>query len=693
MTSPQVVGAYNAPVVEEKPIIPDIVPMRRGRPIKVGADHKAPKPSPSPLRGQSGDPFVALDSSQVAVPSSSLVDEASTRFPPLDEFSLLHDSGSKFAFDKKSESVPKPARDISQRVTEALADDVFAQSKSSNIAFGTRSKPVPSIASSVANPKTSAGDVAEPKPTQYSSSQQESLQRPAMVSTGTMTSPTPLSHNVQTAVASSRPIFRFPRSPETRTSSLPKALDSPVLAAASLGADSANTKRSPRFLDHQFRSQISNFDVPRSPASSRPSLEGQRPSLADLDSTINRSRSTNSRQRPSSVHIESKMNFFKGRDPSRGDSSVEDQSGRSFDPEHLPSDLTGNSDFGTEPIKINSNVEFLRAMEEEVPTKRKEKRMSGGSRHVKRASMPAISLSSTKSLLAGRFGDAFRRFETNTSTSDQQPLSASPDRGRELTPIAGSEATDGRSDDGYAMEETEQIPPEMRRELERRRLSQEEKRVSDAAAAYRQRFTGNDGGNRGTPGGNNRATSIQSKVKSLLDETGRTSPVKSGGAYSRHIESLSLVQAGQRQDSNSPRSSSQQISRGPPSNGPVTTNTHPPFQKPITNARQHPSATPSERIHPGSIAPPAERLIPRPTAPPKPQALRTGERQAPSPAKPVSFARKPVAQQSSSVVDNALLANEADSWETNFSKKYPSLSGLEMVETEIDRGAAEGVGR
>ncbi|RAL64987.1 hypothetical protein DID88_001577 [Monilinia fructigena] len=85
-----------------------------------------------------------------------------------------------------------------------------------------------------------------------------------------------------------------------------------------------------------------------------------------------------------------------------------------------------------------------------------------------------------------------------------------------LTPIAGSEATDGRSDDGKM---DDNMTPEQRREVERRKLSIEEKRVADAAAEYRKRLADRDGAPAPKSiGGVTRAASIQHKVKSLLDE-------------------------------------------------------------------------------------------------------------------------------------------------------------------------------
>lgn len=650
--------------------------MRRGRPVKTDADHKTPKPSPSPMRG-AGDPFAALDA---GVPGSALVDEVSSRFPPLDEFSLLHDSGTKFAFGQKNESVSKPpTKDINQRVTEALADDVFAQSTASNRISTLHSKPVPQVTNIGVKPLHKFGDTHKPKPSQ------EASERPAMVSTGTMTSPSPPPSTLKKSI-SSRPIFHFPPSPELRSSSLPIASDASIVAAASLRADSLGRTR-PGLLDHRSKSQVSTLTVPRSPVSSRPSLEGNRPSKLELDNTITRSRSTNSKVRPTSVHLEPKRSFFRSRDQSRGDSSPEDEPRRSYDPGQLPSAFVEDSGFGTEATKISSNVDFLRAMEEEEPSKKRDKRLSGGSRHTKRASMPSISLSGTKSLLAGRFGDAFRRFETNTSNSNQRPSSPSPERGgRDLTPIAGSEATDGRSDDGHAMDESEEVPPEMRRELERRKLDQVEKQVAGAAAAYREKFNDKSLNTPASTSATNRAASIQSKVKTLLDETSRASPSPIKPDQHRQHPEFSSQRTSQRQDGNPTRTSSQPVSRRPPSDGIPSSKPLPPSGSPLlTSRQQQPVITPNS---PQTSAAPTNRPLP----PSKPQALRTGERPPPSPAKPASLAAsatsRPLPQRPfDGSADEPTLGDH--NWELQFSKKYPSLAGLEMVETEIDGRARD----
>ena len=680
--------------------------MRRGRPVKADGDVRNPKPSPSPLRGVSNDPWAALDPGSEPVQNIGSLDDASIRFPALDDFSLLHDSGNKFAFDPNRKPQKQPSRDISQRVTDALADDAFAQFKASSQPIQPQPSPNPQLPET--KPKHISVSSTKSESTPKISTQQDILQRPQMVSTGTMTSPTPPSPKLQSIAAASRPIFRIPsNSRDHRPSSQPRAPDGSELAASTLRSESIGQKRPP-FLEQRSRSQILTTDVSQP---SRPSLEINHRSsyLGAEDGAVHRSRSANSRTRPTSVQAPSKPNLL--RRLSREKSKTE-ESKLEFLNTPLISTSTSDPNDTDEAIKIDSNVDYLKAMEEEDASKRKDKRLSSGSKHIKRASMPSVSLSGTKNLLTGRFGDAFKRFETNGSAAEpMRDSSQSPNRGASgLTPIAGSEATDGRSDDGQDLEESEEIPPEMRRELERRRLSQEEKRVADAAAAYRQRLAqGGESGRARTGGGstNNKAISIQSKVKTLLDESGRASPspTKTASGYGRFTDLGASEQPKQdfpaRTTSRQPPSFNaikpqQTPSTQPSSNATVTlpkTSTQisqpvPPHSLPHTDLPRH-------------SAPPTERPFNRPSAPPKPQTkpqnLRTGDRLPQSPAKPASLtSRKPLPQRLQqepppppqqqpppSKTDGA-----DEDWESNFSKRYPDLAGLEMVETELDGGGS-----
>ncbi|KAL8808390.1 MAG: hypothetical protein Q9200_004304 [Gallowayella weberi] len=736
VTSPPPIGASKAFSVEEKFSIPSIQPMRRGRPTKTESDQRVAKSSPSPLRVANGDPFTALDSTADVDPSSA-IDQIASRFPALDEFSLLHESGDEFAFDTKFKTAPQPSRDISQRVTNALADDAFAQPlQPAKPSVEPRKEPLSStLTPHVENDsKLEIGKVANSNTSNTTAPPYRHPSRSKMVSTGTMTSPDPSpASNIPPLDA--RPIFRIPPS-SPRSSSHPRASDASLDAAALLKYDSNSNKR-PGLLDHRSISHIGSIGGLRSSLSSGTSLNVQNKTSTDLS----RSRSDSSKIRPSSVQMEPKRRSLRSRAHSK--ELLDSEGSQSLlGAGHLSSAVTGESD--KDATNISSNVEFLKAMEEEDPSKRKEKRLSSGSKHIKRASMPSISLSGTKNLLAGRFGEAFRRFETNTVDSGIPPPALSPDQeGYNLTPIAGSEATDGRSDDGQAYDEIEPAAPEARRELERRRLSQEEKRVVDAGAAYRQRLAEVGDGRRDRGEGliNSRAASIQSKVKSLLDESGRgsPSPTKKPEGYGRFTDPQ-YPEASQRLPSSSPLNSQQLPRKGPPAfRGPPRTGSLPgntssttplppknfhPSRSQLPDTSSDPSPRPTFSPLPIASAP----ATPRPSAPPKPQALRTGNQQPlpkpsplgnpkplptqtippqaskPQPMQPSSSHQpsrsqpppqqrhsQPQKKRSSNPYREAMPSadrppdpSDAEDWESNFSKRYPTLAGLEMVETEIN---------
>ncbi|KAL8724455.1 MAG: hypothetical protein Q9166_007940 [cf. Caloplaca sp. 2 TL-2023] len=740
VASPPRVGASKAPPVKEKLTIPNIQPMRRGRLTKTESVQRVAKPSPSPLRVTEGDPFSALDSQATFDPNPS-VDELASRFPSMDEFSLLHESGDNFTFDTKPKTATLPFKDINQRVTNYLADDAFARpAQPAKLTVETRNGPVTGAVDPLVESRlnSNAAKVGYPISSDNAAPPFEPACRSNMVSTGTMTSTEPpSSSNIRPL--DTQPIFRIPPS-SPRSSSQPRASDASLDAAASLKHDPLGSKR-PGLLDQRSRSHIGSVGGLRPSISTGSQLNVQNTTSTDLS----RSRSDSSKIRPASMQIEPKRRSLRSRAHSKELLDVEGS--QSLLGAGLQSSaVTGELDNIQEASKISSNVEFLKAMEEEDPSKRKEKRLSSGSKHNKRASMPSISLSGTKNLLAGRFGEAFRRFETNTGDPGIPPPALSPDqKGYNLTPIAGSEATDGRSDDGQTYDETEPAPPEVRRELERRRLSQEEKRVAEAGAAYRQRLAEGGDGRRDRADGsiNPRAASIQSKVKSLLDESGRgsPSPTKKPEGYGRFTDPSSL-ETSQRLPSPSPLSTRHPPQRGPPafrvppragslpgnSSSTARPSNHlPPSRSPQPDTSTSSSARPSFSSASNSSAPPT----PRPSAPPKPQALRTGNQ--PPLSKPSPLSAKPLPTQpprlpasqtqpiqpppsshqqssqqpqpqrqpqpqkrSSNPYREAMPSfdgpapDSAEDWKSNFSKRYPTLAGLEMVETEINGHASLG---
>lgn len=623
-SQPRAGATLSPPRQEPAPSVPQIEPMRRGRPTQPVSHHGSAKPSPSPLRMVEGtDPFAALDGNKALVE-----DELSHKFPSLDHFALLTDKGKKFAFESTSEKPREPVDPaIAQRVTNALADEAFGRPPSPVKPKPILDKPLPAIKSqAVLQHKKSL----ESKETIPRASAPAIGPKPSMVSTGTMTAASPQT----TGVLPERPIHRLPLSDRPPRAS---SLNRPSSQTRAPEASKTASRLASLLKEDARNSQTANEEESRSPTSSRPSLEGGRPTLRGLDSGVSRSRSLNMRQRPASVNIGAGPTHIKDREIKRHD--YEKTTFTSAEPELVP--LT-QSESAT---NISSDVEYLKAKEEEErERKHHHKRLSSGSRHMKRASLPSIGLAAGTKLLAGKFGDAFKRFESSDSSNGghhhhhhhHRDRSESPSRDpiNVLTPIAGSEATD-LSDDRPGWDETEELSPEMKRELEKRKLEAEERRVANAAAEYRQRLAARGGGSVGG-GVSSKASSIQNRLHSLLSENERPAQ-KTATGYGRFTESPEPKQrVGERAQT---------------------------FQPVASIPAQHiiASSAPASAVDLSRV----EIRSQRPAAPPKPKVLQNA------------------------IIDNGATRDEVDvkadeDWEAAFSKRYPSLSGLEMVETSID---------
>ncbi|KAF2676133.1 hypothetical protein K458DRAFT_322749 [Lentithecium fluviatile CBS 122367] len=701
VSSPPIIGLQKVAPVQKVQPIPDITPMRRGRPAVPLQQPPAAKPSPSPMRGAATDPFAALDSNNVDVRRAA-ADELAARFPSLDEFSLLHDRGQKFEFDQTPVSSDPQ---LSKRVTQALADDAFnvPPTKIESAPQTKTSSAAPSAgvsrSASVKKPQRFDGAKDSPRSAQPPIAQ-PAPQRPNMVSTGIQTSPSPSPVPVAAPQkyvdVNKRPIWRVPdtTSQHSRTMSQPRAFEKPQPSPSSLKPEFALPTR-PSLLDStRSRSHTSTLSIPKSPASSRPSLESSRPSALDLGTALDRSKSAQSHGRPTSIHVESNLDFLREREAAPG---------RSFDaPSRLrgpPSGAVADSDSETDGKNITSNVGFLRAMEHDDSSHKKHRRSSSQSKHTKRASLSSIT-SNTKNIVKGRFGDAFRKFESNSPNMGdrgrtEQPLTPTDhlidSRGKALTPIAGSEATGGTSDDERTIDETQDLPPEVRRELERRRLSQEERRVEAAAAEYRQRLAAEGKGKAGPT----RASTIQNRVKNLLDESQKQTPAnRTAEGYGKYTDTgKPLPTRPQEQTSMKPPPA---IARKPIALPQHSTQQAPPdlaYAKPRPNIALPPT---SSSAPPAAQRPTTNQTGPRPPPPSKPKALRTGGasdfssagKQSPVVGSVTGVRDRPSPAVASAQQDGP--PDDGNEWDMDsFSKRYPSLSGLEMVETEIPaRGGA-----
>ncbi|KAG8668626.1 Ark- serine/threonine protein kinase [Fusarium poae] len=645
------VGAVFERVEPKKQFIPDVVPMRRGRPTASPAPgNVSQKPEASPMRKAGGDPFAALDAK--AAPKG--FDELSSRFPTLDQFSLLHDQGSKFDFDVSSPISPVNASsDLNDRVTAKLAEEAFATPPTDS----PRPKPVsrthsvtpvghqaavaspplePSLTKTLSAPSrpdiSRAQSIISNNPELQAISSQSSSR---YVSTGTMTS-TP-------------PPERFNQEAEQ-----PAHHDANDYARASSATRQPDqnagqwTAEEPR---PSFMQRIPSYQQPgheHQPSSSRPSLEGGRPRVDLLDPSARASPAPSapsalSRPRPASTNLEgTTLDFLREREAASRSSS---RPPRGSSPYQEPAD---------EP-RASSDMDFLRSLEDS------ERAKTG-----KRSSMTA--LSGNKNILAGKFGDAFKLFEGSSPNNGRV---SSPEREashRDLTPIAGSEATDGRSDDGHVHEDEDRVTPEMRREMERLKLLEEEQRVEAAQAEYRKRVAA---GQRGPPvppksiGGVSRAVSIQNRVQSLLSEEQKPANIqRTAQGYGKYTDT---AEAGDKPEKPLP---------GVP-------------KKPLNVTKTRGDASQIHSPSSTASAPAALASKPpmKPPAPKKPvhlNSLTTGQR-PPSPQKPNR------AQTSDDLIsmDNPgqqmleMTAQEKDDYLQDFSKRFPSLGSIEMVEREI----------
>jgi AP2-associated kinase len=365
------------------------------------------------------------------------------------------------------------------------------------------------------------------------------------------------------------------------------------------------------------------------------------------------------------MHVESNLDYLRDREMAPC---------RNFDAPSLQRRVTANAIDDSEPEEKNvrSSVDFLRSIEQEEHG-HKHRRSSSHGKHGKRGSITNI--------VKGRFGDAFRRFESTKTPEherDQPPMTPTNqvvDSKGSLTPIAGSEATGGLSDDDRSqIDETQDLPPEVRRELEKRQLAEEERRVEAAAAEYKQRVASQGQG--GPKAGPSKASSIQNRVKNLLDESSKPA------ASNRTAEGY-----GKYTDTGKPlpmRPQDQSGARQPPAiaRKPMNVSSQQPqdlaYAKPSSIRPNMPPPAPS------ASAPPTINVRnpsgPPPRAP-KPKNLQTGGSAGPGQSSPV--------KSTSTVKEKPLSPISRDGGEDfdvdTFSKRYPSLSGLEMVETEIPR--------
>ncbi|KAL6871983.1 serine/threonine protein kinase [Trichoderma novae-zelandiae] len=665
-----IVGAVFAAPIREQQTLPDITPMRRGRPV--------PSPSRTPVPGKvtDGDPFAALDSKAVAAAASSASttirradpDELSSRFPRLDEFALLHEQQT-FNFDSTPAS-PRPPKDLSAKVAERLADEAFASLRST-----APSTPAPRPHSVAPLSSRPPPDVSPPTPETRlhpklvpSSTSQSGISRAqsiitsnpelkaianktattAYVSTGTMTELSPDKEGPSDVEASRRSLdAETPRASAPRAAALTGQTTAKRLSGGNWA--SANTRSS------SVQPRLSQSTV----ASSRTSLDNlsSQEDLIDIRSSagnfVGKQRPLSSTFEPSTLeYLRERENTSKP--PSRQSSVTRHSSW------HLPlsHSNTGRNDGGSSSKEQRSSRSIeVQEYDQDRPGERSE-----------------AATSTSKNLLASKFGGAFKRFE-NSAPSEIEPeaRSSSPSKEqarRALTPIQGSEAADDRSDSG---DEGRHMTAEMRRDMERRQLEEEEARVEAAQAEYRRRVA--EGGSPSKtrpptapkPMGAARAASIQNRVQSLLSEEQKPALVpRTAHGYGKYTDS-------------EPASGETDRSRPEVKPKPIVA------AKPAAaDPRRSDSSLVDARQATGSTSASAStKSQAKPTAPKKPVHLNnipTGGRHASSPTKErdeptferliaIDLPGQPMLE---------MTAREREDYIEDFTKRFPSLSTIEL---------------
>lgn len=545
-----VVGASVASPIKEKQVIPDITPMRRGRPQASPSRTQTPQSStPKPVT--SGDPFAALD----AKSKQQSADELSSRFPSLDQFSLLHNKPSNFNFDSAKSPPAKPPKEMNERMAEKLADAAFAGSRQAASSPVNKALPTPSLKPTVSPSKSTVPPFAKPAYAQLPKPEQPALPGPKpasvvsrYVSTGTMTSePT-------TPRASSRP-----DTPE---------FNDPVLSEKS-----------------SYR---------RRPISTQVSTSFAQPPVTQ----------------PTPIRPQSQI--------------IRSGSSQQF----LPAESAQLIDLDDAPTKPE--------VERELPILKPE----------------------PKKLSQGQFGDSYKRFEQNSAVSNvrsmspgtkmrQRDLIMLDDGPREIIGL-GEDSSDD-DDEGYS--------PEIRREMERLQLEEEERRVEAAQAEHRHRTTA---GNQSD--GPTRSSTIQNRVQAWMSEDQRHAPVKrQAEGYGKYSDAATAA--------SKPQKTPPEVRRKPLLSGVQRTNTLPATKSgPALQSVETSSSAPASAIDKAPAKPPAPKkpihlnngkpaLAPKPTVAPKAHHLMAED-----------LPGHPVIEMSE---------QEKADYVEDFSKRFPSVSAME----------------
>jgi AP2-associated kinase len=287
-----------------------------------------------------------------------------------------------------------------------------------------------------------------------------------------------------------------------------------------------------------------------------------------------------------------------------------------------------------------------------------------------------VTTAPTPKRLAGKFGDAFSRFE---EASSQEPISviqseplqkSDPQPETNVLPERGPGT--GRGANALIDIDEDNMTPEMRRELERQKLEEEEKRVAAAQAEYRNRV-GPSG--KLVPGQNNvgapprTASTIQSRVQSLLSEDQKQSNIqRTAHGYGKYTDDQP---------------------EGPPTAKPLPSIVRKPVaSKPKTAVPYNGTGSTIATSYSTSAPSQAKFTGTKPPAPKKKPTHLTGAR-PPSPIKhsqSVQSERLMAADLPGQPVLE-MSARDKEDYIEDFAKRFPSLSSIEM-ESQGSRNSA-----
>lgn len=626
-----------SPPPDDKPDLPDIVPMRRGRPA---ASPGPQKQDASARKVADGDPFAALDSKSAQKLAEA--DEISSRFPTLDQFALLHDKGSKFDFDSSATSPRTKSVSANQHIAERLADEAFtsshmAQGQVKKLTTSTRPQSVtPTVQQMQQAPSPPIERLLAKVPSATSQAGHVQPSRAPPITRG----------DLDLKATSSQTGSRYV-STGTMTSDFSSRASTPQ-------ADSGHGQTLP-----ERHSSKANLDVlpihARPPHLRRPSLSS-RPSLKDIRQRAQASdpawlsTTSNVRPRPASTSFESStVDFLREKELEKSQkSSAQPVPHSSNLPEKTSSLLRTTSGFQPRHTKDD----LLLDMEDSKPVNN-EKQLDVSKR-------ATVSAAPAPRKPANKLGDSFHRLEggPNVDTAAQPGVQ---DAVSDQSSNALIDVDDDDDDDDMA--------PEMRREVERQKLEEEEKRVAAAQAEYRNRVVSS--GNRPmagpkSVGGPRTASTIQSRMQSLLKEDQKAPTVqRTAQGYGKYTDDPASTPSPNTAAPGVPRKSvGTRPSPVAGSNG-----TRPEKSAPTSTAKMAGSKPPAPKKKPAHL-----------------NSFPTGGARPPSPMK----------QQSQTAQSERLVAvglpgqptiemsaqDKADYIE-DFTKRFPSLSA---IETEAQRG-------